>query len=168
VPFGTVLFAVSCSVITAGTVVEHPLLFRPSGHAVCVELFVDEGGAMNLRVISGGQPSFDLPHAWDTTSVTWIDDHRLMYATSTIYGDGGIYLFDFRTLAISEVIPEHPADPRLFSWARLVSADARVVTCWIADVNHLDEGHLDQTATKISFRWKTSPIRQRAGDEPAA
>ena len=86
--------------------IDHPALFRPTNRAVCVELFVDESEAMNLQVTSPGQPWSTLPHAWDTTSAVWLDDHRLMYATSELYGDGGIYVFDFKSSVAAQVVSD--------------------------------------------------------------
>jgi hypothetical protein len=132
---------------------------------ICVELFVDEAGAMNLRVIENGQESFTLPHAWSTTSIAWVDDHRLIYATSELYGDGGIYLFDFSSLGVREVVPEGRLNDLMLSWAKLVEVNSTTLTCWVAAVNGLDEGHLARTATKLSFKWKTQPVHRKPKDE---
>ena len=156
----TLLLAPACVMVAAFQIVDTPGTYRTAGARMCVKFFYGEAEAGNLQLVPGpSRKPFQegIPRALDATAFAWLNDWQIIFSSSPIYGEGGLWLFDLRTNKVDEVVPPGRPSELEYLWTKLISVDANSLTCWVADIDRLDLSRLEQTAERKSFRWTLRP-----------
>ncbi len=160
----TLLLSV-CATLAPFQIVDRPGFYTTAGSSECIRLFYGEAEATYLQVTRGLHAERrDVPRGTDATAFAWLDSDRLVFSSSPIYGEGGLWLYNVRTKRIDEIGPVDEPSALEYLWTKLLSVDSESVTCWVADVNRLDLGDLEQTAERRSFHWAVRPRPLRANN----
>jgi hypothetical protein len=156
----TALLAAACITVAPFQVVERDGQYRaPDSSSRCLRLFHGEAEATYLEILpsAGGKPSA-VPRAIDITAFAWIDAQRIVFSSSPIYGEGGLWLYDLRNRRIEEIGPSDSPAALEYLWTELVSVTADTVTIRIGGRESLDRA----TAPQRTFRWVVRPRPLRA------
>jgi hypothetical protein len=120
------LVASACAAVAPFQVVDRPGLYITAGSTQCIRLFYGEGEAMYLQVTTGlHAKSSGVPRAIDATAFAWLDSDRVMFSSSPIYGEGGLWLYNLRTKRLDEIGPVAKPSELEYLWTKLLSIDPR-------------------------------------------
>lgn len=125
------VLASTCVLVPTLRVLDTPGSYRTDRSPACVEFFFGEAEAGNLRVVPGParQPFKDgLPRAQDATSFAWLNAHQIIFSSSPIYGEGGLWRYDLNTKQIEEIGPIEKPSELEFLWTKLISVSATSIT----------------------------------------
>jgi hypothetical protein len=154
----------ACLVVPSFGILDALGSYRTADASRCIEMYLGEGGARVLRVVPGPSPTpfrAGIPRSYDTTAVVWLNAYQVMFSSSPIYGEGGLWLYNLRTRRVDEVIPVGRSKELEYRWTKLIAVTATDVACWVADAEKLNEDDLEHTAQWRSFRWtlRLRPLR---------
>jgi hypothetical protein len=148
------LFAATCLLVARFQVVEHDGFYRTQGSSRCLKLFHGEAEATYLELLpSPGSKPIDVPRAIDITRFAWIDSDRIIFSSSPIYGEGGLWLYNLKNRRIDEIGPPEKPSELEYLWTELVSVGSDTVTIRVGGKEELNE----LTAQQRTFRWVVRP-----------
>jgi hypothetical protein len=155
------VLAATCLLIAPFQVVDKDGLYRTTGASRCLRLFHGEAEATYLQLIpSPRRKPIDVFRAIDTTGFAWIDSDRIVFASSPIYGEGGLWLYSLKTRRVDEIGPAEKPDDLEYLWTQLVAVSKDTVTVRVGGREAFDE----TTAPQRTFRWVVRPRPLRPHD----
>lgn len=152
------LLAVGVSV-RQKAVIDRPGKYCLSGTSQCAILAVGEGDTLYIRFARSKPPK----SARNVTALVWLNAHEILYSTTAIYGQPGIYAYNLRTAQERTVVPSRVRDaasPQGADFFKLIAISGNELTFWYcADADKVDESALERTASRERVVLKTKSAR---------
>ena len=146
------LLAVACTTVQPFQIVTKDGMYRVASSSSCLKLFHGEAEATYVQIVSPGKKPADVPRAQDTTGFAWIGPDEVLFASSPIYGEGGLWLYNLKSRRIEEVGPAEDPSALEYLWTELIAVSPGSVTVRVGG-----EESIDEAAEPRTFRWVVRP-----------